>query len=99
MFDIINLNPETQSELGWIFFEAVLFADFKTDDELNAFVANLNADWRIVSKSNTELNPETCLIQAIGDVLQQHINSKEIAENCHKALISKWFFHRKTSLS
>ncbi|MEI7587119.1 hypothetical protein [Runella sp.] len=98
MFDFIDLNPETQSELGWIFLDAVLCADFNTDDELNAFVINLNADWLIISKSNTELNPETCLIKAIGDVLQHHINSKEMAESCHKTLTLKWFFHRKYSL-
>ena len=98
MLNIIDLNPNTQSNLTWIFLDVVLHTDYTTEAELEAFLGHLNADWFIASRSDTDLAPETCLIQAVGDALKNHINSKEMAESCHQTLISKWIFHRKTPL-
>ena len=47
MFDIINLNPEFQSQLGWIFTEAILHTDYQTEPEFHAFLRKLNDDWLI----------------------------------------------------
>ena len=98
MFDIINLNPATQSDLAWIFLDVVLHTDYTTEAQLEAFFGQLNADWLITSRTDTDLKPEACLIQAFGNVLENHINSKEMAESCHQTLTSKWIFHRKTPL-
>lgn len=99
MFDIINLNPEFQSQLGWIFIEAVLHTDYQTEPEFHAFLRKLNEDWLIKSRSDSALASETCLIQAINDVLKNHINTEDIAERCQQELMSKWIFHPKIPLS
>lgn len=98
MFNLIDLNPNTPSDLAWIFLDVVLHTDYKTEAELNAFLGQLNADWLITSRSDTDLKPEACLIQAVGDALKNHINSKEMAEICHQELTSKWIFQRITAL-
>jgi len=98
MLNLINLNSNTQSDFGWIFLDAVLHTDYETEEELNAFLGQLNADWLIISRSDTHLAPEACLMQAFGDVLENHINSKKMAESCHQTLTLKWIFHRKTPL-
>ena len=89
MFDIINLNSEFQSQLGWIFTDSVLHTDYQTEPEFHAFLRKLNEDWLIKSRSDGALAPEICLIQAVGDVLKNHINTEGLAENCHLELISK----------
>ncbi|WP_028666520.1 hypothetical protein [Runella zeae] len=95
MFDILNLNPETQSNFSWIFLDAVLHTDYKTEAEFHTFLRKLNTDWLIKSKNNIDFSSEDCLILAIGDILKNHINSKEMAEHCHQELTSKWIFHQK----
>ena len=96
-FDIIDLNSETQNDFCWIFLDAVLHTNYKTEDEFNTFLGKLNAGWIIKSRSDVDLSPENCLIQAIGDILKNHINSKDMADKCHKELISKWIFYPKLS--
>ena len=98
MFDIINLKPEFQSQLGWIFMEAVLNTDYQTEAEFHAFLRKLKEKWLIKSRTTIALAPDDCFIQAIGDILKNHINSKDKAENCHQELTSKWIFHQKIPL-
>ncbi|WP_273215559.1 hypothetical protein [Runella zeae] len=99
MFDIIDLSSDFQSNFCWIFMDSVLHTDYETEAEFLSFVEKLNENWLIKSRSNIDLEPRACLIQAIGDVLQNHINSEEMAERCHQELISKWIFNQKTPLN